>query len=106
MGAARLRLGGHGHAEWWFNYVDPKDLYFRFRPVAEFVKGIPWTSEGFEKADVESSAGNLRALGLKGKDMILLWLQNREHTWWNVTQNNPIRPIEDAIKRSWFKLND
>jgi len=41
---------------------------------------------------------------MKGKDMILLWLQNREHTWWNVTQNNPIRPIEDAIKRSWFKL--
>jgi hypothetical protein len=66
--------------------------------VAEFVKGIPWTSEGFEKADVESSAGNLRALDLKGKDMILLWLQNREHTWWNVTQNDPIRPIEDAIK--------
>lgn len=46
--------------------------------------------------DVESSAGNLRALGLTGKDLILLWLENREHTWWNVTQNNPIRPVESA----------
>jgi hypothetical protein len=95
---APLALGsaGTGMLWWWFNYVDPKDLYFQFRPVAEFVKGIPWTTERFEKANVESSAGSLRALGLTGRDLSLLWLQNREHTWWNVTQNNPIRPVEGA----------
>ena len=95
---APLALGsaGTGMLWWWFNYIDPKDLYFQFRPVAEFVKGIPWTTAGFEKANVESSAGSLRALGLTGGDLSLLWLQNREHTWWNVTQNSPIRPVEGA----------
>ncbi len=27
---------------WWDNYVEPRDLYHHFRPVAEFVKGIPF----------------------------------------------------------------
>ena len=85
-----------GTLRWWFNYIDPKDLYFQFRPVAEFVKGIPWTTEGFEKADLESSSGNLRALGLTCLRLTLLWLENREHTWWNVTQNHPIEPVEGA----------
>lgn len=40
---------GTGMLSWWFNYIDPKDLYFQFRPVAEFVKGIPWTSKGFRR---------------------------------------------------------
>jgi hypothetical protein len=87
---------GTGMLWWWFNYIDPKDLYFQFRPVAEFVKGISWTNEGFEKADLESSSGNLRALGLTGSHLTLLWLENREHTWWNVTQNHPIQPVEGA----------
>jgi len=34
---------------WWHNYIDPKDLYFQFRPVAEFVKGVPWTSRSLSK---------------------------------------------------------
>jgi hypothetical protein len=95
---APLALGsaGTGMLWWWHNYIDPKDLYFQFKPVAEFVKGIPWTSAGFEKADVEASSQNLRSLGLSGSKLILSWLQNREHTLWNVTQNNPIEPVERA----------
>ncbi|NOY82512.1 MAG: DUF5060 domain-containing protein [Kiritimatiellaeota bacterium] len=27
---------------WWDNYVDPQNLYYHFRPVADFVKGIPF----------------------------------------------------------------
>ncbi|HEY3936892.1 MAG TPA: DUF5060 domain-containing protein [Bryobacteraceae bacterium] len=87
---------GTGMLWWWFNYIDPKNLYFQFHPVAEFVKGIPWTTENFKKAEVESSDLNLLALGLLGKDLVLLWLENRQHTWWNVAQNNPIPPVNNA----------
>jgi uncharacterized protein YkvS len=26
--------------------------------------------------------------------MSLLWIQNRDHTWWNVVNNIPIKPVE------------
>jgi hypothetical protein len=87
---------GTGMIWWWHNYVDPKNLYFQFRPVAEFVKGIPWTTEEFQHADLESTSDSLRALGLKGKDLILLWLQNRAHTWWNVAHQMPIPAVQNA----------
>lgn len=32
---------------WWDNYVDPKDLYGVFTPVARFCEGVPWTTAGF-----------------------------------------------------------
>ena len=60
------------------------------------MKGIPWTTENFKKAEVESSDANLRALGLLGKDLALLWLENCRHTWWNIAQNNPIPPVKGA----------
>ena len=43
---------GTGHLWWWNNYVDPKNLYYHFKPVAEFTEGVPWTAAGFEKADL------------------------------------------------------
>ena len=87
---------GTGMLWWWHNYIDPKNLYFQFRPVAEFVKRVPWTTEGFHPADLQTSSGDLRALGLAGKDLVLLWLQNRSHTWWNIAQGNPIPAVENA----------
>jgi cellulase (glycosyl hydrolase family 5)/uncharacterized protein DUF5060 len=88
---------GTGMIWWWHNYVDPKNLYFQFRPVAEFTKGIPWTSEGFQKADLDASNENLRASGLSGKHLTLLWLQNRQYTWWNVVQGERISPVADSV---------
>ncbi|MCU1258996.1 MAG: hypothetical protein JWO80_1881 [Bryobacterales bacterium] len=88
---------GTGMIWWWHTYVDPKNLYFQFKPVAEFTKGIPWTTEGFQRAELDSSSRSLRPMGLLGKNLILLWLQNREHTWWNVAQSTPISPTEDAV---------
>jgi uncharacterized protein DUF5060 len=87
---------GTGMIWWWFNYIDPKNLYFQFKPVADFTKDIPWTSEGFRRADLEESSEKIRALGLKGRHRIVLWLQNRAHTWWNVAQGNPIEPAPNS----------
>jgi hypothetical protein len=87
---------GTGALWWWGSYVDPKNLYYHFLPVARFVKGIPWTTAGFEKAEVETDRENLRALGLRGKPISILWLQNKEHTWWNVIHDKPITPVENA----------
>jgi len=36
----------------------------------------------------------VRVIGLKNDTMTLLWIQNRDHTWWNVVNNIPIEPVE------------
>ena len=87
---------GTGMIWWWFNYVDPKNLYFQFQPVADFTKDIPWTTENFHHADLEESSEKIRALGLTGRHRSVLWLQNRAHTWWNVAQGNPIDPAPSS----------
>jgi hypothetical protein len=78
---------------WWGNYVDPHDLYSQFTAVARFVEGVPWTTAGFEPIALDGGTPRLRVLGLRGRDRVLLWLQNRDHTWWNVVEKRPIPPL-------------
>ncbi len=87
---------GTGHAWYWGQYIDPKDLYYHFQAVARFVEGIPWTTAGFARAKVTSSRDGLRVVGLRGKPLSLLWLQNKAHTWWNAAHGVEIAPIRDA----------
>jgi hypothetical protein len=90
---------GTGHIWWWGQYVDPKNLYFHFAPVARFVEGIPFTTAGFTPAALETSHAELRAVGLRGKPLSILWLQNKKHTWWRVIHREPIPPISGAEVR-------
>lgn len=87
---------GTGHPWYWGQYIDPKDLYYHFKAVARFVEGIPWTTAGFQKADVTSNRDDLRVLGLRGSALTILWIQNRAHTWWNAAHDGVISPIEGA----------
>jgi hypothetical protein len=95
---AAIAHGAAGTAQlwWWGQYVDPKNLYFHYRAVANFVKDIPWTTAGFEKADVVSSDEGLRAVGLHGNPVSILWLHNKAHIWWNVINEVTIPPVERA----------
>jgi hypothetical protein len=93
---AALAHGSAGTAQlwWWGQYVDPKNLYYHFRSVADFTRNIPWTTAGFARAEIQSSDPNLRVLGLRGKTASILWLQNMSHTWWNVVSEAVIPPVE------------
>ena len=81
---------------WWGNYVHPNDLYYHFAAVAKFVEGVPWTTAGFQPVEAKASTPQLRVIGLRGKGLTLLWLHNREHTWWHVVEKQPIPAIEGA----------
>jgi hypothetical protein len=81
----------------WGHYVDAKNLYFQFMPVAKFIENIPWTAEGFQEATVKPDHPRIRALGLRGKSMSMLWVQNVDQTWWNVVHRKPV-PVIDAAR--------
>jgi hypothetical protein len=81
---------------WWDSYVDPKNLYSQFTAVRRFTDGVPWTTAGFQPATLAASTPQLRALALVGRDRALLWLHNRQHTWWNVVEKRPIPEVREA----------
>jgi hypothetical protein len=95
---AAIAHGAAGSAQlwWWGQYVDPKNLYYHFQAVANFAKDVPWTTAGFTPAAVKASDDNLRAVGLAGKRMSILWLHNKNHVWWNVINEVPIAPLTNA----------
>jgi hypothetical protein len=84
---------------WWDSYVDPQNLYWQFRNVAAFARGVPWTTAGFEPVGGESSDPHLRVLGLRGRKLVLLWLQNKQHTWWNVVNGVKVPEIPEGTAR-------
>lgn len=81
---------------WWDNYVDTLDLYDQFGAVSRFVDDVPWTTAGFAPAELESPEPRLRALALIGHDRAIVWLQNKDHTWWNVVEEQPITPLDET----------
>jgi hypothetical protein len=46
------QAAGTGMLWWWDNYVDPMDLYHHFRPLAEYVRGLPLNRAAFEPVSV------------------------------------------------------
>lgn len=39
---------------WWDNYVEPKNLYYHFRPVAEFVRDVPFHKLDYRPLEIAS----------------------------------------------------
>ncbi|MCH5373543.1 MAG: hypothetical protein JJ992_06170, partial [Planctomycetes bacterium] len=37
---------------WWDSYVEPKNLYYHFRPVAEFVRDVPFNKLSYRPANI------------------------------------------------------
>jgi len=56
---------------WWDNYIDPNDLYYHFKPLSQFVKGVDWTRSNFRDAEI-GAMGYLTPSEFKIKDLDLL----------------------------------
>jgi len=76
-------LGGAAGAPmlwWWDDYVHPNDLYYHYRALARFLRGVdlpgkPWEPVRRERAE------NLRVVGLRTRSEALLWFQDMRNTW-------------------------
>ncbi len=83
-------------AFWWWEQLDQMDAYRHYRPLADFVADIPWTTAGFQKIDATATEG-VRVVGLAGKDRAYFWVQNTQATWWNlVVERRRPNPIQNA----------
>jgi hypothetical protein len=93
-GALLSGAAGPAHLWWWDNYVAPRNLWYHYRGVANFVQGVAFNTEGFEPLQGQPQPEGLRAFALRGTNVSLLWIQNRAHTWWNVAEKQPIAPVD------------
>ncbi len=102
---------GSGHIWHWNQYVEPKNLWRHFRPLADVVEGIQMDEEEF----VPEVAGTTRAwiLMLRGKRHTLALVRSKEDRWDHVLRDakTPM-PIEsfavpiDAASADVFWLMD
>ncbi len=108
---------------WYPNYVEPNDLYYHFAPVAAYASDVHWVQEDYEPAEVlevrwagaqgpmrsealrseafgardfgadQQAPPNLRALALSNLTSALLWVQNKDYTWWDIENGLDPEPI-------------
>jgi hypothetical protein len=76
---------------WWWEMLESMDAYGHYRPLAEFLRDVPFTTAGLEKTGAKAGDG-LRVLGLQGKDSAWLWLSDPRATWWNIVVEEETPP--------------
>jgi len=69
---------------WWWDTLDPMNAYPHYRPLADYLADIPFTTAGLEAFTSEGAPRGCRIAGLKGKRSAFLWIQDPRATWWNL----------------------
>ncbi len=69
---------------WWWDTLDPMNAYPHYRPLADYLAGIPFTTAGLNAFTAEGTAKKSRVAGLKGKTSACVWIQNPQATWWKM----------------------
>ncbi|MHC4180557.1 MAG: DUF5060 domain-containing protein [Planctomycetota bacterium] len=82
---------------WWWDRLDKRNHYPHYRPLAEFLVDVPWTTAGLHQAAATVSDKRVRTVGLQGRDRAYVWLFNPQAAWSSaVMQNVTPTPISGA----------
>ncbi len=67
---------------WWWEQLDRRDAYHHYRPLADFLKTVPFGAAGLEAEQVETRGPRkILAVGLKGPQSAHYWFYDRDHSW-------------------------
>ena len=73
---------------WWWDRLDPRNHYPHYRPLADFVADIPWTTAKLRKISATVSGTEARLVGLQGDDRAYFWLFDSAASWEHVVIRN------------------
>lgn len=65
---------------WWDNYIDATGQYGHYRALATFLEEVDWAEP---IAPMRAEGRAVRVLGLRTATETRLWIQNKQHTWYN-----------------------
>jgi hypothetical protein len=71
-------------AFWWWEVLDENNAYGEYKPLAEFLREIPFTSTALEPILFHLDESGCRVVGLQGAHEAYCWVTNDQATWWNV----------------------
>lgn len=105
---AGFLLGGYGTgmAWWWDVYLDQRDLWRYYRPLANLVATIDWRDPSLRPLAVDRDQA-VRLLGWRGRRQALLWPLVNGDTWHArlVAGIDPTWPTE-ALRVAGFQADD
>ncbi|HEY3440754.1 MAG TPA: DUF5060 domain-containing protein [Paludibaculum sp.] len=69
---------GAGLYWWWHNYVESKNLYRHYQPLAKFIQGTDWPAHQWKQTGLSrpSLPVTLHVYGLAAQDRALLWIHD------------------------------
>jgi hypothetical protein len=53
--------------------------------------------------ELYASSDTLRAMGLRSGDLVYAWIQNKDHTWWNVVNGESIALVSGEVEIGGFQ---
>jgi hypothetical protein len=79
----------------WYPRLFPEDVGLQgmFAAFEGFMSG----EQPYGYRDFETESGDLRAWGMVTDNRVLLWIDNRQHTWKRVADQEPVRPVSGTI---------
>jgi hypothetical protein len=89
---------------WWWDRLDKRNVYPLYRPLADFVAGIPWTTAKLQTTSAAVSDGRLRVVGLQGPQRAYVWLFDQYHASWDSVVIRQQIPPE--VRGVWLALRD
>ncbi|MDP8219365.1 MAG: DUF5060 domain-containing protein [Candidatus Theseobacter exili] len=65
---------------WWWSWIDAKNMYWHYKALADFIIFDDKRNQNFKpfKKVIPKTNGKLRAIGIKGKDIIYIWIYNKK----------------------------
>jgi hypothetical protein len=86
---------------WWDNYVDPMNLYFRFRGASRFTEDIDWPGQSFKSQSpaVKRNGKLLRlvkASAMIGRSLSIAWIRDVNYNPESVRNGYQPTPITGA----------
>ncbi len=77
---------------WWWDDMHKRNQYHHYKPIAAFVKDIPYTTAKLRAATATVDKG-LRPVGLQGDACAFLWVSDPQATWWKIAHDGA-KPAE------------
>lgn len=82
---------------WWWDRLDPRNVYPLYRPLSRFIADVPWNGGEVQQARATVPDARLNLAGLETRDHAWIWLFNRGASWDNlVIRKRPLEKITNA----------